>query len=225
MKLLSGRGLRLRLGTTEVLRDVDFSLTEGEMVSIMGPSGSGKSTLLHVLAGILAPDAGEVTLLERPLSSLSESRRSAIRLRRMGFVFQFGDLIPELTMVENVMLPLQLLGASRAQARTRAMELMTELGVDDVADGSAGAVSGGQSQRVAVARALVHRPAIVFADEPTGALDTVAGQVVMDSLVHTATEHGTAIVLVTHDVRVASYAHRNVTLRDGAIANPTAVPA
>ena len=208
-----------------MLRDVDFSLTEGEMVSIMGPSGSGKSTLLHVLAGILAPDAGEVTLLERPLSSLSESRRSAIRLRRMGFVFQFGDLIPELTMVENVMLPLQLLGASRAQARTRAMELMTELGVDDVADGSAGAVSGGQSQRVAVARALVHRPAIVFADEPTGALDTVAGQVVMDSLVHTATEHGTAIVLVTHDVRVASYAHRNVTLRDGAIANPTAVPA
>ncbi|MCG8655390.1 ABC transporter ATP-binding protein [Yimella sp. NH-Cas1] len=225
MKLLSGRGLRLRLGTTEVLRDVDFSLTEGEMVSIMGPSGSGKSTLLHVLAGILAPDVGEVTLLERPLSSLSESKRSAIRLRRMGFVFQFGDLIPELTMVENVMLPLQLLGASRAQARTRAMELMTELGVDDVADGSAGTVSGGQSQRVAVARALVHRPAIVFADEPTGALDTVAGQVVMDSLVHTATEHGAAIVLVTHDVRVASYAHRNVTLRDGAIANPTAVPA
>nr|WP_275578500.1 ABC transporter ATP-binding protein [Yimella sp. NH-Cas1] len=223
--MLSGRGLRLRLGTTEVLRDVDFSLTEGEMVSIMGPSGSGKSTLLHVLAGILAPDVGEVTLLERPLSSLSESKRSAIRLRRMGFVFQFGDLIPELTMVENVMLPLQLLGASRAQARTRAMELMTELGVDDVADGSAGTVSGGQSQRVAVARALVHRPAIVFADEPTGALDTVAGQVVMDSLVHTATEHGAAIVLVTHDVRVASYAHRNVTLRDGAIANPTAVPA
>lgn len=211
--LLTARDVSLRLGTTQALDGASFAIQPGEIVSVMGPSGSGKSTLLHCSAGILRPDAGEVWFDGSRLDTLSESKRSAIRLREMGFVFQFGDLVPELSLLENVALPLQLPGVKRADAR--AHEVMGELGIDDVADGSVVTVSGGQAQRAAVARAIVHRPKVVFADEPTGSLDSVAGEQVMEALVDVAEKHGAAVVLVTHDARVAAYAHRNVTVRDG----------
>lgn len=217
MTLLQARDLSLRLGTTQALQDVSVDLSPGDVVSIMGPSGSGKSTLLHCLAGVLVPDSGSVLFESTELTRSSDAERSRIRLQRMGFVFQFGDLIPELTMVENVMLPLQLLGAKRSEARDRARAMLDELEVGDVADGTVGVVSGGQAQRTAVARALVHEPAVIFADEPTGALDSAAGELVMDSLVAAAQSRGAAVVLVTHDARVASYAHRNVTMRDGRV--------
>lgn len=217
MTLLQARDLSLRLGTTQALQDVSVDLSPGDVVSIMGPSGSGKSTLLHCLAGVLVPDSGSVLFESTDLTRSSDAERSRIRLQRMGFVFQFGDLIPELTMVENVMLPLQLLGTKRSEARDRARTMLDELEVGDVADGTVGVVSGGQAQRTAVARALVHEPAVIFADEPTGALDSAAGELVMDSLVTAAQSRGAAVVLVTHDARVALYAHRNVTMRDGRV--------
>ncbi|WP_431841235.1 ABC transporter ATP-binding protein [Calidifontibacter indicus] len=217
MTLLQARDLSLRLGTTQALQDVSVDLSPGDVVSIMGPSGSGKSTLLHCLAGVLVPDSGSVLFESTELTRSSDAERSRIRLQRMGFVFQFGDLIPELTMLENVMLPLQLLGTKRSEARDRARAMLDELEVGDVAEGTVGDVSGGQAQRTAVARALVHEPAVIFADEPTGALDSAAGELVMDSLVAAAQSRGAAVVLVTHDARVASYAHRNVTMRDGRV--------
>lgn len=217
MTLLDAHAVSLRLGTTQALQDVSLRIDAGDIVSIMGPSGSGKSTLLHCLAGIIVPDAGSVVFEDADLCRTGESHRSRIRLSRMGFVFQFGDLIPELTMLENVMLPLQLTGVRPAEARRRAMAVMTDLDIAEVAAGTAGTVSGGQAQRTAVARALVHDPAIIFADEPTGALDSAAGEMVMESLVSAAAARGAAVVLVTHDARVASYAQRNVTLRDGRV--------
>jgi len=188
-------------------------------VAVMGPSGSGKSTLLHCLAGLLVPQSGTVRFCGDDLSSLGERARARLRLRRMGFVFQFGELVPELTLVENVELPLLLSGGVTAKdARRHALAWLERLGVDEVADRRLVEVSGGQAQRVAVARALVHRPAVVFADEPTGALDTLAGESVMEALTSAATETGAAVVIVTHELRVASYAAREVNLLDGALA-------
>ena len=215
--LLQARGLELSFGPTRVLHDVDITIDRGELVAVMGPSGSGKSTLLHCLAGLLQPDAGEVQLDGERIDTLSERRRSTVRLSRMGFVFQFGDLIPELTLVENVELPLRLSGAGRDAARSRALDMLSRLEIGQVADRMVNEVSGGQAQRAAVARALVHKPAIVFADEPTGSLDTLAGELVLEALVAAAREHGTAVVLVTHEPRVAAYADREVILRDGLV--------
>ena len=215
--LLQAYGLELSFGATRVLHDVDITITRGELVAVMGPSGSGKSTLLHCLAGLLAPDAGQVHLDGGRIDTLSERARSTLRLHRMGFVFQFGDLIPELTLVENVELPLRLTGTGRRAARARAMAMLSSLEIDQVADRRVNEVSGGQAQRAAVARALVHEPAIVFADEPTGSLDTLAGELVLEALVSAAREQNTAVVLVTHEPRVAAYADREVMLRDGLV--------
>lgn len=221
--LLQARGLELSFGPTRVLHDVDITIDRGELVAVMGPSGSGKSTLLHCLAGLLQPDAGEVQLDGERIDTLSERRRSTVRLSRMGFVFQFGDLIPELTLVENVELPLRLAGAGRDAARSRALDMLSRLEIGQVADRMVNEVSGGQAQRAAVARALVHKPAIVFADEPTGSLDTLAGELVLEALVAAAREHGTAVVLVTHEPRVAAYADREVILRDGLVVSSALV--
>jgi len=220
--VLRVRGLRHGYGRQEVLRGIDLEVYAGEVVALMGPSGSGKSTLLHLMAGLLRPDAGEIELLGRRIDHLAERERSRLRLRHLGFVFQFGDLVPELTVVENVELPLRLLGTQRAQARRHATELLDLLGVADLADRRLHEVSGGQSQRAAVARALVHSPAAVLADEPTGALDTVAGEVVLEALVRAAGQTGAAVVLVTHELTVASWAARDVQLRDGVISDPRA---
>lgn len=221
--LLQARGLFLAYGDTPALIDVDISLRAGESVALMGPSGSGKSSLLHCIAGVLVPDSGGITALGQRIDTLGEAARSAFRLEKLGMVFQFGNLIPELTLLENVMLPLQLLGTSAKHASARAHELLEALDVDAVSDRRAGAVSGGQSQRAAVARALVHRPAVLLADEPTGALDTVSSDKVLDAMLLLAEELGSAVLVVTHENRVSAHCERLVTLRDGRVSSPAAV--
>jgi putative ABC transport system ATP-binding protein len=213
--LLSARDLRKTFGTTQALDGASFSVAAGELVAIMGPSGSGKSTLLHCLAGIVEPDGGELDFDGRPMRTLGDRGRSELRLREFGFVFQFGQLVPELTCLENIALPLRLAGAKRRAADAAARDWLARLDIADVADLRQGEVSGGQAQRVAIARALIHEPRIVFADEPTGALDSFNGELVMQLLVESAQQTGASVVLVTHDARVAAYADRSVTVRDG----------
>jgi putative ABC transport system ATP-binding protein len=222
--VLQARNVSLSYGGTPALVAVDLALVAGESVALMGPSGSGKSSLLHCLAGVLEPDSGEVTAFGRRIDTLSEAERSAFRLEQLGMVFQFGNLIPELTLLENVILPLQLLGASTKEARSRAHELLEALEVDQVSDRRAGAVSGGQGQRAAVARALVHRPALVLADEPTGALDSVNADKVLDALLALAEELGSAVLVVTHENRVAAHCERLVTLQDGRVTHAEPTP-
>ncbi|CAM5327456.1 ABC transporter ATP-binding protein [Streptomyces atroolivaceus] len=222
--LISARGLRKSYGRTEALRGASLDLHEGEILAVTGTSGSGKSTLLHCLSGIVRPDEGAVTYGGEELGLLPEQRLSELRRRDFGVVFQFGQLIPELTALDNVALPLLLAGARRGHAHRTAGEWLERFGVRGQADLRPGGMSGGQSQRVALARALVTGPRAVFADEPTGALDTLAGEQVMTALVHTAREAGTAVLLITHDAQIAAYADREVGLRDGVVhSGPAAV--
>ncbi|MFD0378701.1 ABC transporter ATP-binding protein [Streptomyces sp. NPDC127112] len=213
--LLVATGLHKAYGTTKALDGAAFSIHAGEVVAVMGPSGSGKSTLLHCLAGIVAPDAGTVTYDGRDLTALGDAERSALRRSQFGFVFQFGQLVPELTCVENVALPLRLAGIRRKEAEATALGWMERLQVEDVGAKRPGEVSGGQGQRVAVARALVTRPRVVFADEPTGALDSLNGELVMQLLTEAARAASAAVVLVTHETRVAAYSDREIVVRDG----------
>jgi putative ABC transport system ATP-binding protein len=213
--LLAGRDLRKSFGATPALSGAGLEVDAGEVVAVMGPSGSGKSTLLHCLAGIVRPDSGTVTFEGRELSAMAEAERSALRRSSFGFVFQFGQLVPELTCRENVALPLRLDGTPRRDAERRADELLELLEVAAVARQRPGRVSGGEGQRVAVARALVTDPRLLFADEPTGALDSLNGERVMELLTGAARERGTAVVLVTHEARVAAYSDREVVVRDG----------
>ncbi|MQY13456.1 putative ABC transporter ATP-binding protein YknY [Streptomyces sp. RB5] len=215
MTLLSAHGLRKSYGMTPALDGAGLTVSAGEVVAVMGPSGSGKSTLLHCLAGIVRPDAGSVDYDGRELTALSDRERSALRRGAFGFVFQFGRLVPELTCRENVALPLRLDGMGRRAAEARAARWLERLEVEEVAGKRPGEVSGGQSQRVAVARALVGGPRVVFADEPTGALDSLTGERVMRLLTGAARESGAAVVLVTHEARVAAYSDREVVVRDG----------
>ncbi len=218
--ILSGTGLVKRFGTTEALRGIDFTLSPGEIVAIMGPSGSGKSTLLHCLAGILKPDAGTVEFDGRRIDAMGEAERSRLRRTSFGFVFQFGQLVPELTALENVALPLLLDGVRRTEAEDRAAEWFPRLGLDGLEGRRPGDMSGGQAQRIAVARALVAGPAVIFADEPTGSLDSLAGEHVMELLTAAARSAGASVVIVTHEPRVAAYAHREVIVRDGRSSGP-----
>ncbi|WP_433291005.1 ABC transporter ATP-binding protein [Actinoplanes sp. CA-030573] len=217
---LEARGVALSFGETPALRGADVTIDTGEIVAVMGPSGSGKSTLLHCLAGILTPDAGEVHALGRRIDELSEADRSELRRDKFGFVFQFGQLVPELTAEENVALPLLLAGVRRDPALARARAWFERLGLDGLGKRRSGELSGGQAQRVALARALVGEPAVVFADEPTGALDSLTGEQVMDLLVDAARRQGTTVVLVTHEARIAAYADREVMVRDGRVTTP-----
>ncbi|MFE6038272.1 ABC transporter ATP-binding protein [Streptomyces sp. NPDC056452] len=213
--LLVAHDLRKTYGSTAALDGASFSVHPGEVVAVMGPSGSGKSTLLHCLAGIITPDSGTVTYAGRELSAMSDAQRSALRRSDFGFVFQFGQLVPELTCVENVALPLRLNGTRRKEAERTALQWMERLEVDGLAAQRPGEVSGGQGQRVAVARALVASPKVVFADEPTGALDSLNGERIMELLTECARSANTAVVLVTHEARVAAYSDRDVVVRDG----------
>ena len=212
---MAARGLHKTYGRTPALAGADFEIAAGEVVAIMGPSGSGKSTLLHCIAGIVAPDSGTVVYDGRELSAMSDVERSALRRTDFGFVFQFGQLVPELSCRENVALPLRLDGTPRKQAEQRADELLEALEVAGVAKQRPGTVSGGEGQRVAVARALVTDPRVLFADEPTGALDSLNGERVMELLTGAARDRNTAVVLVTHETRVAAYSDREVIVRDG----------
>jgi putative ABC transport system ATP-binding protein len=213
--VLAGTSIRKSFGPTPALQGADVQVTAGEVLAIMGPSGSGKSTLLHCLAGILQPDSGEVWFDGQRIDALPEPARSRMRRDRFGFLFQFGQLVPELPVLENVMLPLLLAGHPIRATRTAASRLLDQLDLDGLQRRRPGELSGGQAQRVAVARALVAQPTVIFADEPTGSLDTLAGEMVMDLLVDRARDQGATVVLVTHDARVASFADRQVVVRDG----------
>jgi putative ABC transport system ATP-binding protein len=217
--LLSAHEVSKTYGQTRALRGVSLAVEPGETVAITGPSGSGKSTLLMSLAGVIPVDGGWVEYDGRSLGDLSESERSILRRRQFGFVFQFGGLVPELAAVENVAVPLLLDGRRRSEAESEARAWLERLEVADVAEALPADMSGGQAQRVAVARALVSSPRVLFADEPTGALDTVAGEHVLKAMRGAAEETGASIVLVTHDNRVAAAAGREVLLRDGLISN------
>src|SRR6516165_9593650 len=219
--IVEARDLVKSFGETPALRGASLGVREGEIVAVMGPSGSGKSTLLHCLAGILVPEQGEVWFGGQRLDTQSDARRSALRRDRFGFVFQSGQLVPELTAEQNVALPLLLSGAPRGPAMTAARKWFGTLGLDGFEQRRPGELCGGQAQRVAVARGLVAGPEVLFADEPTGALDSVSGELVMDLLVAAAREHGTTVVLVTDDARVAAYADREVIVRDGKVSTLT----
>ncbi|MFF7591458.1 ABC transporter ATP-binding protein [Kitasatospora purpeofusca] len=213
--LIEARGLELAFGETPALRGADLAAEAGEVLAVMGASGSGKSTLLHCLAGILVPDAGEVHFDGQRIDRLDENRRSALRRDAFGFVFQFGQLVPELTAEENIALPLLLGGVRRSAALAEARPWFARLGLDGLGGRRSGELSGGQAQRVALARGLVTRPRVLFADEPTGALDSLTGEQVMELMVGAAREQGTTVVLVTHEPRVAAYADREAVVRDG----------
>ena len=221
--LLRATGASKSFGQTHALRNADVTVAPGESVAIVGPSGSGKSTLLHVLAGILPADSGTV-ILSRPdgsgyddLAALSEDSRSSFRLRRFGFVFQQGMLLPELTAAENVVLPLLLAGAARAAAADRADAELGRLGLTGLGGRRIGQLSGGQAQRVAIARALVTAPSLIFADEPTGALDSHTASDVLGALLEAGRGADRALLIVTHDAQVASRCDRIIRLRDGRI--------
>jgi putative ABC transport system ATP-binding protein len=196
---------------------VSLDVADGEILAVTGPSGSGKSTLLHCLSGILRPQAGEVTYAGRRIDTLSEAARSRLRRSDFGVLFQFGQLVGELTAAENVALPLLLAGRSRRDAHAAAMDELGRLGVADVAAARPRATSGGQQQRRAAARAQVTPPQVLFADEPTGALDALSGEQLLAELVQSVRRDGMTVVLVTHEPAVAAYADREVVLRDGTV--------
>lgn len=221
--LIAARDVVVSFGPTPALRGASLSVAAGEILAIMGPSGSGKSTLLHCLAGILTPASGEIHFAGRRVDTLGETERSALRRDRFGFVFQFGQLVPELTAEENIALPLLLGGTRRAAALQEAGVWFDRLGLDGLEKRRSGELSGGEAQRVALARGLVARPEILFADEPTGSLDSLTGEHVMDLLVGAAREEGTTVILVTHEPRVAAYADREVIVRDGKVSSFTSV--
>jgi putative ABC transport system ATP-binding protein len=203
--------------TVTALEGVDFQVERGEFVAIMGPSGSGKSTLLHLLGGLDNPTSGEIYLNGEPLSGLGDNQITRLRRRKVGFIFQFYNLLPTLTATENVSLPLLIDGQSASSYRTRIEDLMKLVDLADRANHRPDQLSGGQQQRVAVARAFVNQPEIVLADEPTGNLDSRAGTAILELLQRTCQELGATIIMVTHDPRAASYADRVVFLKDGKI--------
>jgi len=216
--ILAARAVEKSFGRTQALRGVSLELTRGEVLAVTGPSGGGKSTLLHCLSGILRPEGGEVRYNGQRLDDLAEAPRTRLRRREFGIVLQFGQLVPELTVEQNVALPLLLEGHDRSAARTAARTWLERLEVGNLAAALPGELSGGETQRAALARALVTGPQIVFADEPTGALDTVGGEALLDVLLSTTRERDASVVLVTHDNRVAAHADREVVLVDGAFA-------
>jgi putative ABC transport system ATP-binding protein len=215
--LIEARDITKSFGQTQALRGASVAVSPGEILAIMGPSGSGKSTLLHCLAGIFPPDSGEVCFDGRRLDTLNESERTRLRRTTFGFVFQFGQLVPELTAEENVALPLLLGGTRRREALGIARSWFERLQLGGLERHRGGEMSGGQAQRVALARGMVAQPEVLFADEPTGSLDSLTGELVMDLMTSVAREEGTTVVLVTHEARVAAYADREVILRDGVV--------
>jgi len=222
--LLEAVGLRKRyvMGevSVEALRGVDFVVKRGEFVAIMGPSGSGKSTLLHLLGGLDDPTDGEVLLAGQPLAQLSDDRLTLIRRRQVGFVFQFFNLLPTLTAAENVALPLLIDGRRLEDYEERIADLLALVGLADRAGHRPDQLSGGEQQRVAIARAFVNDPEVVLADEPTGNLDSAAGEEILRLLRRMRDEKGQTIVMVTHNEHAAEYADRIVRLRDGRIDVP-----
>jgi len=202
----------------EALRGIDVSISPGEIVAIMGPSGCGKTTLLHCLSGLDDFDEGEVWVNGTPLRRMTDDQKAELRARQIGFVFQAYNLLPVLDAAENVELPLLLAGERGREARGRAMRALEAVGLEHRARHRPNELSGGQQQRVAIARALVNDPAVVWADEPTGNLDSESARDILDLLERLNRQHGKTFVLVTHDPRVAERAHRILRMSDGRIA-------
>jgi putative ABC transport system ATP-binding protein len=217
--LVEARGIYKSFGQTPALRGMNVAVRQGEIFAIMGPSGSGKSTLLHCLAGIFTPDTGDVLFDGQLVNAMSEADRTKLRRTAFGFVFQFGQLVPELTAADNVALPLLLNRTRRTVAYKTAGAWLGKLGVGDKGGRRTGELSGGEAQRVAVARALALAPKVIFADEPTGSLDSLTGEKVMDLLMDLARQQGVTVVIVTHEARIAAYADRVATVRDGIISS------
>ncbi len=215
--IIEARNVKKAFGTTHALGGIDLSVAAGEVLAIMGPSGSGKSTLLHSLAAITAIDEGEIYLNNLRIDTLSDEKRSVLRRTTFGFVFQFSQLVPELTAEDNVALPLLLNGVNREQAYATANHWMNNVGLKGKAARLSGELSGGEAQRTAIARAMIIKPTVIFADEPTGSLDSLNSEHIMDLFVQTAKDHGTTVILVTHEPMIAAYADREVTVRDGQI--------
>jgi len=211
------RDITKSYNSAPVLTGISLTIEPGETVAVMGPSGSGKSTLLHCMSGVLLPDDGDVIFGDTKINSLSDADRSALRLHDFGFVFQDGQLLPELTARENVALPMILQGKKRSKSLALADDVLGRLGLKDLTRRRPGQMSGGQAQRVAIARAMAGEPGVIFADEPTGALDQSTGHEVMQQLIALVEQTGTTLVMVTHDVKVADWCRRRVEIRDGLI--------
>jgi putative ABC transport system ATP-binding protein len=220
MPLIEALQVMMTFRQSHALRGVDVGIDEGEIVAITGSSGSGKSSLLFCLASIVQPTGGEIRFAGGRIDDLPEKQRCAVRRASFGFVFQFSELVPELPLIENVSLPLRLIGHKKRRALAAAEDMLATMGIADLASRRPSEVSGGQAQRAAIARALVHNPKVVFADEPTGSLDTENGHAAMAALTRSARDRGSAVVLVTHDLTVAAYADRQIVLTDGRIAEP-----
>lgn len=203
----------------EALRGVDLSVRDGEFLAILGPSGSGKTTLLNCLSGVDSPTRGEIYFNGVAFHSLSEEEKTKFRAKHMGFIFQFFNLVPVLTVIENVELPLKILGVNHRESKERAFEMIKRVGLSDKAYRFPSQLSGGEQQRVAIARALVHEPDIVWADEPTGNLDSETGSMIIELLDRMRIEHRTTLVVVTHDERIAKKADRVLIMRDGKFVN------
>ena len=210
-------GIKKRFGDLEVLRGVSLEVKEGEIVSIVGASGAGKTTLLQIMGTLLSADSGEVEIAGTKVLSLSEKRTAEFRNRHIGFVFQFHNLLPEFTALENVMMPALIGGVSRKEAKQRAVELLEAVGLSDRADHKPAQMSGGEQQRVAIARALINRPSVILADEPTGNLDTHNRDEIQRLLFDVREKFGQTIVMVTHDEKLADMADRKIVMSDGAI--------
>jgi len=225
MSLIETRQLTKIYGTGETaviaLDHINLSVEQGEFVAVMGPSGCGKSTLLHLLGGLDRPSEGSVTIDNINLADMNDDDLTRLRRRRMGFVFQFFNLIPVLTAVENASLPVTLDGIKPAEARKRAAAWLARFGLGDRLTSRPDQLSGGQQQRVAVARALAAEPALVLADEPTGNLDTRSGDEIAALLRKVTKEFGRTVIMVTHDPRIAAYADRIIFLKDGVIVDET----
>ena len=215
--IISAKNIKKSYGQTSVLHGVSLDVKQGEVLAIMGPSGSGKSTLLHSLAAIIPVDSGEILFGGRNIGKFSDNKRSILRRTAFGFVFQFSQLVPELTVIDNVALPLLLNGVSRNKAYTEAKKWLEAVGLADKHESTPGEISGGQMQRVAIARAMVVRPKILFADEPTGSLDSLNSEHVMELFINTAKDNGTTVIMVTHEPSIAAYADREIVVRDGQI--------
>lgn len=217
--IISARDIKKKFGQTEALRGVSLDVEAGEVLAIMGPSGSGKSTLLHSLAAITGVDSGEIVFDGKRIDKLNDKDRSILRRTAFGFVFQFSQLVPELSVHDNVALPLLLNGTNRKAAYQKAAEWIKKVGLKGKENSLPGEISGGQAQRVAIARAMVIEPRILFADEPTGSLDSLNSEKVMELFIKTAKDNGTTVIMVTHEPTIAAYADREVIVRDGVISS------
>ncbi|MDO5343363.1 MAG: ABC transporter ATP-binding protein [Candidatus Saccharibacteria bacterium] len=221
--IISARNIKKSFGQTHALRGVSLDIKPGEVLAIMGPSGSGKSTLLHSLAAITNVDEGEILFDGTRIDTMNDKERSILRRTAFGFVFQFGQLVPELSVHDNVALPLLLNGVSRKDAYARAKKWIAAVGLRGKEASLPGEISGGQAQRVAIARAMVIEPKVLFADEPTGSLDSLNSEKVMELFIKTAKENGTTVVMVTHEPTIAAYADREIIVRDGQITTAAGV--